>query len=213
MRLYHLLPHQWGLVAINNKRIKISRFSDLNDPFELFGARLLSQNERVAFRNWKDKMDEKYGMICFSENWRSPVLWSHYGEKHHGLCLGFEVPSENTCPVRYQSSRLRIEAAALDEALTMKILTTKFSEWAYEREVRVFERLENSDPKDGNFYMNFGENIKLKEVIVGALNNISRKEVISNLETAGFNTSKIKLTKARLAFNSYAIVTDKRGLC
>ena len=35
MRLYHYLPENHGLDDLKNKRLKIARIEDLNDPFEL----------------------------------------------------------------------------------------------------------------------------------------------------------------------------------
>ena len=39
----------------------------------------------------KDKLDSENGILCFSEDWTDPVLWTHYGAKHRGICLGFDV--------------------------------------------------------------------------------------------------------------------------
>jgi len=39
-RVYHFLSAHWALDDVHRKRVKISQFDELNDPFELFGARL-----------------------------------------------------------------------------------------------------------------------------------------------------------------------------
>src|SRR5689334_689389 len=113
MRAFHLLPVDWGLAAIRNKRLKIARFADLNDPFELLGANLRQRHERSAFRRWKSQVSEMYGLLCFSKSWESPLLWSHYGQKHYGLCLGFDLPDEKMVTVSYQEARIELADNAL----------------------------------------------------------------------------------------------------
>lgn len=212
MRAYHILPVKWGLKAIRDKRIKISRFADLNDPFELFGANLRNKSERVAFRRWKSEINELYGLLCFSESWSSPLLWSHYGQKHQGMCLGFDLPDEKIVPVSYQDSRVELNVGALTETTIMTILSSKYREWSYEKEVRIITDLTEMDQHDQHYFADFGDSLLLKEVIVGALSEVSRNDVEVDLVHAGLDTSRIELSKARLAFNSFAIVPDKRGL-
>lgn len=212
MRAFHLLPSEWGLAAIRNKRIKIARFADLNDPFELLGANLRDKGERAAFRRWKSQISEMYGLLCFSKNWISPLLWSHYGQRHYGLCLGFDLPHEKIVTVTYQDKRIELQDDALNEATIMQFLSTKFAEWSYESEVRVVTDLSEMDPRDGNYYADFDDELTLREVIVGALSEVSRDNLATEIGRAGLDLSKIELLKARLAFRSYAIVPDKRGL-
>lgn len=49
MRVYHLSEARYALSGIALRRIKISRFSDLNGPFELLGANLNDKEVRRAF--------------------------------------------------------------------------------------------------------------------------------------------------------------------
>jgi hypothetical protein len=212
MRIYHLLQTQWGLESIRKKRMKISRFSDLNDPFELLGANLRDKSNREAFRQWKRQISEIYGLLCFSESWQSPLLWSHYGERHRGLCLGFDVADEDISPVRYIDIRIEVDKNALNEATVNHFLTTKFVEWSYEREMRVLRNLSEIAPCDGKYYAEMDEKLQLKEVIVGALSEVSRDDLSAQIDWAGLDASQIQFTKARLAFKSYAVVRDKRGL-
>ena len=132
MRVFRLLSTKWALESISKKRIKISRFADLNDPFELLGANLKDEAKRLAFCQWKRQVSDMYGLVCFSTTWNSPLIWSQYGERHHGLCLGFDVPDEKVVPVKYQAARIELADKPLDEAAIMQFLSTKFVEWSYE---------------------------------------------------------------------------------
>src|SRR5687767_14278862 len=98
MRVYHLSNAEFALSNIALRRIKISRFSDLNDPFELLGANLKDKNYREAFRLTRDELHNDKGLLCFSRSWGNPVLWSHYADKHRGICLGFDVSDHLLAP-------------------------------------------------------------------------------------------------------------------
>jgi hypothetical protein len=151
-------------------------------------------------------------MLCFSKSWRNPVQWSHYAEKHTGLCFGFDVPDEHLAPVNYSGRRLAVEAQTLlnpseiDETPANKFLFTKFTHWRYENEVRCFVSLDDRDKESGLYFAEFSERLALKQVIVGAESNVSREvlnKVLSDL------AGQVEVMKARLAFTSFSVVRQK----
>jgi hypothetical protein len=104
-RLYYFTPHKYASDIIKNGRLKVSRFLEANDPFEL---RSYDQSDR-DFRNFTTEMlnqeNKKFGMLCFCRNWTNPVMWAHYAEQHEGVCYGFDIDEAVTVPVSYQSER------------------------------------------------------------------------------------------------------------
>jgi hypothetical protein len=106
MRPYYMTSHE---IAVNyilpEKRMKLSRFHELNDPFELKPHAL----DDKVLRQFMNLLEEEYfarkGILCFSDNWRSPVMWAHYAAKHYGVCLGFDVPDEVVRSVEYNPER------------------------------------------------------------------------------------------------------------
>lgn len=88
MRVYYLTGAQWALSNLAMRRIKIARFAELNDPFELLSVDLADRDHRRTFRGWKEKINEDNGLICLSKSWHNPVLWGHYAEKHTGMASG-----------------------------------------------------------------------------------------------------------------------------
>ena len=80
MRVYNLTGAQFAVSNLALRRIKIARFRDLNDPFELLGVNLAAKNYRLAFRSTKEEIDKDQGIICFSKHWKNPLLWGHYAE-------------------------------------------------------------------------------------------------------------------------------------
>jgi len=94
----------------------------------------------------------------------------------------------------------------LDKALDA-LLYTKFWDWKYEKEVRQFTRLETCIKEGEFFFERFSERMVLVEVIVGALCDIKLADILD--ACAGL---PVKVTKARLAFRTFSVVTDRRGM-
>jgi hypothetical protein len=92
MRVYKFLDAKFGIKSLAEKRLKISTVEDLNDPFELLPFGMVDKTKRMALNLARTTWGTTHGMLCFSADWRDPVIWAHYSDKHHGLCLGFEIP-------------------------------------------------------------------------------------------------------------------------
>ena len=87
------------------------------------------------------------------------------------------------------------------------LLFTKYVGWNYEQEARIYTSLEDRDPKTGLYFADFSEQLVLREVIAGPLCAVTRQE----LRDATGSTTKVKFTRARLAFKTFRVVTDRRG--
>ncbi|MGI4819487.1 MAG: DUF2971 domain-containing protein [Janthinobacterium lividum] len=211
MRVYHFIEHKHGLENIQNRRLKVSSLETLNDPFELLAYAAKTQIERRIFREMKAGMGKKVGLICFSKTWSNPVQWSHYADRHRGLCLGFDVPDETVLPVRYVPKRLRYDPKLFevrDEATLLHYLTTKFSHWRYEKEVRLIVPLNETLQEGSLNFWPLAEDLVLREIIAGDMCPLSREE----LEAAITNYDQpqtIALHKARLAFRSFNVVKQR----
>jgi hypothetical protein len=197
----------YGLKSLREKRLKISRIDELNDPFELLPYDLSNKNNRRALDKTRKQLGEKHGLLCFGGTWHDPVMWAHYGDKHRGLCLGFEIPadSETFRRVHYMAVRLpfpRTPSLADAEA----ILFTKYSNWAYEQEIRVWVQLDASEA--GLYFYDFNDSLKLAEVIIGQRSPVSRDELKQALGNLAKN---VQLIKARSAFTEFKIVRQQRS--
>src|SRR5664279_1214228 len=210
MRLYHFTTAYHGLDDIDRRRLKIATIPDLNDPFELLCVDLSNEKLRASMYRWKKSIGKRWGMLCFSANWENSVQWSHYAEKHAGLCLGFDVADETAMPVTYDEQRSAGEAKKLlttskgDEALMKKFLSTKYHHWAYEQEYRVYVDLVDIDPVTKLFFCDFGDALKLAEVIIGSESDVERAQVSAVLRELH---STVTVTNARLAFKTFRVVT------
>jgi len=212
MRVYHFTSTEFGLSDIALKRLKISRIEDLNDPFELLAAELSEKNSRTALPALKAQLHTSSGLLCFSKRWRNPVLWSHYADKHRGMCLGFDIADGDAKAIDYDAERFDFDVegavgspAAFD--LTQRLLYTKFKDWAYEEEVRVYMSLDPATEQNGLYFADFGASLSLREVVLGhrcTLPIDSVRKLISQVDSA------VSIIKARLAFKSFSVVPDLR---
>jgi len=214
MRVYHFLDREFGLQNIRRRRIKIATINSLNDPFEMIAASSPDTKVRAALLRTKDEMDRQGGLLCFSRDWHNSVQWAHYAQSHHGLCLGFDVPDNMLKRVRYQRQRIAIDPGVIEaegaaaEAFMAVLISTKSSHWRYENEVRCFVALEERDHETGLYFANFSNHLALGEVIIGHRSTITRAELSDAL---GGLAPLVKTRKARLAFRSFRIVTQRRA--
>jgi hypothetical protein len=88
------------------------------------------------------------GIVSLAERATCPLMWSHYGDQHRGICLGYSVPDSavDVRKIRYGGSRavLASDVAAMlagDDVARQRVdeavLLRKARPWAYEREWRL----------------------------------------------------------------------------
>lgn len=213
MRVYHFLPAEWALADIALRRLKVARLHELNDPFEFYALNVGGRKAfRTALAETKNELAETKGLICFSKDWRNPVMWSHYAGRHHGICLGFDFEEGIAKDISYVDERIAfplddLNSTAFDEEAMEKLLYTKFQHWAYEEEVRAYVDLDPSEKEDGIFYYPFDERLRLREVILGPLCAIP----IERIKALVYGYSeKVFVIKSRLAFKFFKVVRDER---
>lgn len=206
MRLYHFVPSQYAIENLRFRRLKVALVDDLNDPFELWGTSQEQRELRPAFRSWRREMARLYGMLCFSSRWSNPVLWSHYADRHRGICLGFDVAPETAIEVTYVKERFGLKMP-LDEETMRSILGTKFDGWSYEEEWRTWCRLEEQDDDAGLYFKEFDDQLVLKEVLTGPLCTSDTAHTLAPLA----NELGCSVTRTRLAFRSFTVTEDQRG--
>ncbi len=65
MLVYHFINAQYGIEALRNRRLKISRIMELNDPFEFLAVDLSDQRFREVMEKTKPKISKTNGILCF----------------------------------------------------------------------------------------------------------------------------------------------------
>jgi hypothetical protein len=232
MRLYKFLSADIARKVIAERRLKISTFAEMNDPFELVGVNLTAPEFRADLAEytqnwWPSFIQERYGVLCLSKTWTNPILWAHYAEKPAGVALGFDIdntPEVDLMPVKYvpkksdqsmsaildlvltaihEQRELTKEEEERAEPIVRKILSTKFSGWAYEHEVRGFTTLGEKD--SGLYFLTFEGRIRLVEVILGMRCCLEITQMLSDLSAYA---NKIKVAKAIASKKAFQLLED-----
>ena len=139
------------LDIINNKRIYMPSFDELNDPFESYlvnfnlsyaGASIGEvAGERPSII---DEIFKPYGILSLTDNCRNQAMWASYSNMYKGICLGFEnLPKVK--PIKYIKQTQKIPELNLEEIKIKdkdieKILMSKYTNWKYEQEYRMLSK-------------------------------------------------------------------------
>lgn len=103
-----------------NNQLGFNRIENFNDPFDTTPTQVINKKGILNFTNLHLNLsdDEKkaiyllpeeeinnifsdiirnadIGISCFSETNDNILMWSHYSNKHKGICLGFDVNEDN----------------------------------------------------------------------------------------------------------------------
>ena len=212
MRLYYYTAKQWGMKALWEKRLKIAEYAGLNDPFELLPFRQTDKEARAHIEMVVNILSNGHGVLCFSESWKSTLMWANYGDKHNGMCLGFEIDDgPNLTKIDYVSKRLPSPIdfskplGGVDEPMLIKCMNVKYGGWRYEKERRLRVRL--NDQRDGIYYYPFNSSKELREVIIGARSSLS---IVDVAEAVGkLPEANVKIWTARAAHGAFNMCTNR----
>jgi hypothetical protein len=222
-RVYKFLSADFALKDLRERRIKVSTFPDMNDPFELTGGISCKPELREHLATLISRLNEWCGVLCFSQDWRSPMLWSHYAAKHAGICVGFDVSTvvEMKCPCYVASRqevdtglRVLLDAAArvhelrpADVEACMKVvesmLLTKFAAWRYEDEVRLFVVLKQEQKLGDLYFAELDDHIQPSTVILGARCTATEEDIKSAISKY---SPPITVVRTMLSSNSFQVV-------
>jgi hypothetical protein len=84
--------------------------------------------------------------------------------------------------------------------------STKFINWKYEQEIRVWAEL--NDSEQGLYFAPFDEMLRLVKVFAGARCSLSESTIAEAMGPLAKDTA---LLKARAGFGKFEIVKDERG--
>jgi len=182
VRAYHFTCEKYGRLGIHDRRLKVARFLDANDPFELMAISSHKSEVREVLGKFKEDQNSKMGLLCFTRDWTNVLLWSHYADKHRGICLGFDLKLGTFEEVEYVDKRLRPEVDdeeqfSLPESLQKRLHLLKASDWRYEQELRIFVNLITAEFEEPLYFSHFNDEMRLAEVILGDQSGLSVPEM------------------------------------
>ena len=154
----------------------------------------------MAYDLWRAESGDKFGLLCFTEQWNDILQWSHYADRHRGVCLGFDVTGEpgKFGKVDYVTEKFQTPQRP-DQNYMWRCISTKFACWKYEREWRVFITLNdgvwNECAGRNLYFADFGSELRIRHVILGASNTTPVREVF-DLVASDVRVSRVHLADA-----------------
>lgn len=172
---YHFFSYNEKIInALECGRIKVARFNELNDPFEMRPYRRFNIEERRPYDKIFQMVNDRWGLLCFSPNYIDQLLWAHYADDHKGIALGFKIKSKDLFDVKYTPNEIRTRIQLSKDYLEnekqyLELAKVKYKEWIYEKEHRILVNLKEDCIPDGNlFFVRFGKLLELKQLVLGS---------------------------------------------
>lgn len=173
----------------------------------------------------RKRRDQTYGILSLSELWNNSAMWTHYSERHTGVCIGFDSSAsifktqhnygiKPVGKVRYLQERLPVDYAT-GEDIPPDLFFRKSLDWQYEYEWRSVARFPDlkrfSFRKEGEvngfpLYLLYIDHEHVREIYLGAL--ASKKTESLVLEFAA--KKSVRVFRATLASTSYEM--DRKEL-
>lgn len=206
---------------LENGELKFTKPSEFNDPFDCCPTQL-GEVPVGSFPHAAGDMMNKsiqsmsslmHGIACFTPHPNKMLMWSHYGDQHRSVCVGFDrrvlldnPPKnsegnplyENVVKVEYTKNRP-------DEG-SIEQYYHKSEEWEYEDEHRIISGAKKGHPM-------WGEGVwpvppeSIKEIILGArMNNGIEKEVVNLVRSVN---PDIVIKKAILHMHTFEVLIEK----
>jgi len=232
--LYKYVDFDIGLYDILMKKsIKFSMPADFGDPFDcsekLINLDFKSVDLPSVTNHLNDKMlpdqieevlkrvqlpggsdpvfankKRQYRISCFAKNPLDILMWSHYGSKHEGICIGFQFKlinkDFNLYPVIYQDEIYSIDGNVPMEKVFLYWLTVKSTYWKYEEEIRAISL-------SGKEIINY-EPEMIREVVFGCKVPDKKIQIIIPVITEIFKPYPIVFRKLTPARDSFTFLTE-----
>lgn len=213
--LYRFLDAEAAVKTIEGGKLKVGRINDFNDPFEwLPGIAGIEEGQEdiavAVIDDFRNTLNDTFGIICMSNTMSDPVLWSHYADEHQGVAFEFEYDNTKgqAIKVAYSNERPIIDANFSGDKdhlnlAIQKMLRQKSLGWAYEKEYRVYCDLSECEEAYGLFLKPIPEDF-LMRVILGFKCPLQETDIRIMLDDAGFTDTEIH--RASLAPSSYEVI-------
>jgi hypothetical protein len=196
--------------------------------------RIIQENREQFSANIQQSVGGKIGILSLSENPTSLLMWAHYSSSHQGFLLEFDSsngffnqprkePAEvfgRLYPVSYAENRPAItmydpsaDEEIWAERLVAQAFLTKSTDWSYEREWRMFQRLDDlverpHDIIESRIHLFDFPPAALFGVIVGARASSDTREQLK-LALESSELEHVRLLPAKISTTRFEVVIGK----
>lgn len=151
-----------------------------------------------------DNFDRNTSVSCFSEVCDSLLMWSHYANKHEGVCMKFDIIKDLDFfiypnKVNYSEKFISYDFSDVKKNIYAQY-TTKSLDWKYEKEIRIIKT--NTKPnfiefkKEALVEISFG--CRAREHFINEMINLLKYHSYDN----------IVIKKARISQQYYKIIFE-----
>lgn len=206
--------------AINRKLIKPG-INNLSEEQCLKIAESVLTYQQTKRNEYELKERKSFGICALTTKPQNLLMWSHYGNSHRGICLGFEsieeggeyfLPLENDLKiplyrVKYKKFSSRYDFLKEDIIEYKNCIFEKHPNWSYENEYRLVmvngEYLDNKQLRKTYYQKKC-----LSEVVFGCKTSADDINAFLNTINA-FGIKLKKIRKLKLNPKSMRLVYDK----
>lgn len=188
---------QFFIDLIKDGAMMFSKPSDFNDPFDCCPTQFSELPEGSLPHAVTDMMNHHIqqatshviGIFCLTPHPDRMLMWSHYGDQHRSVCVGFDTDIlMECCPKNSEGNPLYSEIREVEytnkrpDENDQNAIFKKSKEWCYENEYRVVSAAKKGHPQWGSGVWQIPKEA-IKEVIIGARMPYNLQErIISELK-------------------------------
>lgn len=212
------------LDIINNKRIYLPRYKDLNDPFESF-MNIINTGEAGSSilynvgkrRDVVNELFNKYGILSLTSDCRNQVMWTMYTDYYEGICIGFEN-LKDAKKIEYRKytdkpQNICMRNDQINEQCLIDTLMVKYDVWQYEDEYRIISKEKYLNIKNNIKFIILGQNLnkQIKELLY---DECTRNEILvyETYINSSHNQITIKKYGYEIQYDGSEVEDDLRNL-
>lgn len=206
---------------VKSGSLKFSSPSEFNDPFDClptqvgelpvgkmphFVADQLNMFPQSALSHY-------IGVACFTPHPDKMLMWSHYGDQHKGVCVGFDSvglfhnmeKNSEGYPLCDKFKKIEYTAFRPREH-EEDFIYKKSLEWRYEDEYRLVSTCRRGEPEWGPGVWNVPVT-SIKEIVLGARMDATTEEKVKSLVID--NRPDITIKKSVVHSHTFDILIEK----
>lgn len=128
----------WLSDLIIKRRLYGTNPTKINDPFDCNLSLSYESLNDTQKKQLIETIDKKWKILCFSTSQSNTLLWSHYADKHKGICIEFDIEKDKIfqCALKVQYEK-KVPNFGNDLNDYVLRLITKSDAWEYEDEYRI----------------------------------------------------------------------------
>jgi hypothetical protein len=212
---------QYFVNLIENGVMKFSKPSEFNDPFDCCPTQFSELPPNALPHAVTDELNrhiqhatsQVLGVSCFTPHPDKLLMWSHYGDQHRSVCVGFDseillesAPKNSEGNPLYTEIRKVQYTSFRPNEEDKEAIFIKSEEWSYEDEYRIVSSAKKGHPQWGSGIWNIPVSA-IKEVIIGA--RVERRMQDKIVKTIHLMNPDIEIKKAVLHTHTFELVIEK----